>query len=511
MTEVARPGAADPFTVGPWVTHRARLDPERPAVVFEGRPLTYRELDEASTRLARVLLAGGLAAGDRVATLSENRPEQVTLLFACAKARLVMFPMNWRLTTTELADQLALMEPSTLLVSAAQRARVDVAAAANVTTVELLEEICARAAPATAPDLPRVSGDDGLMIIATSGTTGRPKGVLLTHANFFWTNLSLDLVAPINSDDVVLQVLPQFHVGGWNVQPMLAWWKGATVILEPSFDPGRVLATIAREHVTTMAGVPTVYLMIAREAGFGSADLASLRNVVVGGAAMPYTVLTEWSARGVAVLQGYGLTEAAPNVFCLSAAEALAHPGSVGHPYPYVEVALADARGCPVEGPGQGELWVRGPCLFAGYWRDPEATAAAMAGSWLRTGDVAARDADGFYRIAGRAKEMYVSGGENVYPVEVENAITSLAGVASAAVVRVAHPVWGEAGVAFVERSPGARVDADDLREHCRDRLAAYKIPVEFYVVDELPRNPVGKVDKLALRASADAAVSGAA
>lgn len=501
----------DPFTIGQWVTNRASLEPHSAAIVFEDHVVTYGELERVSSALARALRERGLAFGDRVGTLSENRPEQVALLFACAKAGLILFPMNWRLTNAEIAAQLSLIEPAVWFVSAAQSSRVDDMLTSKGGAPLSLETFCSTVSSTQdGPAMPRVSGGDGLAIIATSGSTGRSKGVLLTHANFFWTNVSLDLVAPIVRDDVVLQVLPQFHVGGWNVQPMLAWWKGACVILESSFDPGRVLEVVARRRVTTMAGVPTNYLMIGRHPDFATADLKSLRYVVVGGAAMPATLLEQWQAKDVAILQGYGLTEAAPNVFCLGAEDAIVHPGSVGHPYPYVEVALYDQTdGSFVVGAGQGELWVRGPSVFAGYWREAAATEAVMNDGWLRTGDVAARDAEGFYRIAGRSTEMFVSGGENVYPVEVENAITSFAGVVSAAVVRFDDPVWGEVGVAFVERAPEAVIDVGALCAHCRERLAPYKQPARFYVLDELPRNPVGKVDKLVLRALADADANG--
>lgn len=502
--------AADAHTVGRWVSDRALRSPNKAAIVHGDRVVTYQELDETSSALARLFLARGLTRGDRVGVLAENLPEQVAMMFACAKAGLVLFPMNWRLTNPELATQLELIEPAVWFASSAQAARVDEV----LTTVSgaplALEPTCLDPTrldlQTVSVTLPQVAADDGLAIIATSGTTGRPKGVLLTHANFFWTNLSLDLVAPITSDDVVLQVLPQFHIGGWNVQPMLAWWKGATVVLETTFEPGHVLEVMARERVTTLAGVPTTYLMIGQHPEFDTSDLSSLRHVVVGGAAMPYTLVEQWHARGVAVFQGYGLTECAPNVFCLEDADALSHPNSVGRPYPYVEVALMDCeRGGFLIGEGQGELMVRGPGVFAGYWRDAEATRAAVVDGWLRTGDVAARYADGYYSIVGRSKDMFVTGGENVYPVEVENAITSFGTVVSAAVVSVSDPVWGESGVAFVECARGETLDVGALGEYCRTRLARYKVPVRFHQVDELPRTSVGKVDKAALRALAQA------
>lgn len=496
----------DPLTVGQWITNSARRDPDKAAVVHCDRRLSYRELDEMSTALAQSLIARGLTRGDRVAVLSENRPEQVIALFACAKAGLVYFPMNWRLASRELADQLELVEPSVWFVSALQRHRL-ADSLSDDARAEDLESVNDCFSDSTSVDLPLVSGSDPLAIIATSGSTGRAKGAVLTHANFFWTNLGLDLAAPITASDTVLQVLPQFHIGGWNVQPMLAWWKGATVILESAFEPGRVLEVIERERVTTMAGVPTTFLLIGQHENFAKADLSTLRYAVVGGAAMPYSLVVQWHTRGVAIIQGYGLTESAPNVFCLNDVDAETHPHSVGRPYAYVEAALFDeAHGGFVDGEGQGELWLRGPSVFAGYWRDAPATQAVMAGDWLRTGDVAARDADGRYRIVGRLKEMFVSGGENVYPVEVENTITSFAGVASAAVVSVDHSVWGEVGVAFVEVSSGTSIDVAALTAHCRAHLASYKVPSHFIVVDELPHNTVGKIDKASLRAAAYAA-----
>lgn len=445
-----------------------------------------------------------------MAVLSENRPEVVILLFACAKAGAVLFPMNWRLTNAELAPQFALMTPKLWAGSEAQRSRVDGSLTGTWGEPERLEWVVSElAVNGEGVALPEVDKDDGVAVIATSGTTGRPKGVLLTHANFFWTNVSLDFVVPILESDTVLQVLPQFHIGGWNVQPMQAWLKGATLLLESSFDAGRVLDLIERERVTTMAGVPSTFLMMGEHPRFAAADLSSLRNVVVGGAAMPATLVERWNARGVAVHQGYGLTEAGPNVFCLNARDAATHPCTVGHPYPFVEVALVDgATHRVVEGPGSGELHVRGPGVFPGYWNDVEATSGVLVDGWLRTGDIATRDASGFYSIAGRAKEMFISGGENVYPVEVENVLTSFPGVLSAAVVSVEHTRWGESGFAFLETAPGATLDLAALEAHCRVRLAGYKIPTRYVVMDELPRSAVGKIDKRVLCARAASAAA---
>jgi fatty-acyl-CoA synthase len=324
---------------------------------------------------------------------------------------------------------------------------------------------------------------------------------VLTHANCFWTNLSFDRTTEMSGSEVVLQVLPQFHVGGWNVQPLLAWWKGATVVLERCFDAGRVLELIARRGVTTMMGVPANYLFMSQHERFAQADLRSLRQAIVGGAPMPEALLRIWLARGVAIVQGYGLTEASPNVLCLPAEDAARKLGSAGKPYPHIEVALRDAGSDELlEGPATGELMVRGPAVFAGYWRNPDATAEALRGGWLHTGDIAERDAAGYYRICDRLKDMYISGGENVYPAEVEAVLHEHPAVADAAVLGMPDERWGEVGLALVV--PCDEVTEEQLIRHCGQRLARFKVPRSVRFVDALPRSATGKLLKRDLRES---------
>ncbi|HEU5157192.1 MAG TPA: AMP-binding protein [Streptosporangiaceae bacterium] len=479
------------MNVGRWLRDRARITPRRTAIVFGDVRIGYGELDERSERLAAGLLAAGAAPGDRVASLTGNSPEHVELLFACAKAGLILVPLNVRLTAAELSFQLEDAEPAMFFASPALRGLAE-RSASGPRPAELSRRGFDALAATVGGVLPEADADAGLLLVYTSGTTGRPKGALLTHANCFWTNLSFDRGCELREDDVVLQVLPQFHVGGWNVQPLLAWWKGATVVLEPAFDAGRALRRIAECRVTTMMGVPATYQFMAGHPAFSEIDLSHLRTVVVGGAPMPEPLLHRWHDRGVRIVQGYGLTEAAPNVLCLPPEEAAARIGWVGRPYPHVDVALLGVRG-----PGRGELLVRGPNVFAGYWRDPEATEAAFVDGWLRTGDIAERDADDCYRIVGRVKDMYVSGGENVYPAEVESVIAAFPGVAEVAVVGVPDERWGEVGCAFVA---GAGVDETALLAHCRERLAAYKVPRHVEMVPALPRSAVGKIVKNDLR-----------
>ena len=487
------------LTLGRWIRDRARTTPDRVAIDFDGRRVRYEELDDRSEQLASELLHAGLRGGDRVATLTGNSPEHVEAFFACAKAGFVLVPLSWRLRPAELAYQLDNCEPAVLLVED------EYVGLADATLVEAtvrperrrLGDVRAAFGPLDA----EVADDDPLLLIYTSGTTGRPKGALLTHANCFWTNVSFDLGTGMVGDDVALQVLPQFHCGGWNVQPLLTWWKGGTIVLERSFDAARCLALIAEKRITTLMGVPAIYLFMAQDPGFESADLSSLRQAVVGGAPMPEALLATWHARGIDIVQGYGLTEAAPNVLCLPAEDAVRKQGFAGRPYPYVEVALRDPEsGRLLDGSGEGELVVRGPNVFAGYWRSPEATAAATADGWLLTGDVAERDDEGYYRIRARLKDMYISGGENVYPAEIESVLHEHPAVADAAVVAVEDERWGEVGIAAVVVSDGQAVEEEQLLEHCRARLAGFKVPKGVRFVDELPRSGMGKVLKDELR-----------
>jgi fatty-acyl-CoA synthase len=462
----------DLHTIDRWLRDRARRTPGRVAIDEDGGETTYRELDERSE-----VLAASLTRGDRVATLYGTCAEHVVIFFACAKAGAILLPLSWRLAPAELAYQLDDAEPSLFLVEN------DYAALAEAALAEANVQPAREPGPGR-PEPPR--DDHPLLLVYTSGTAGRPKGALLTHANCFWTNVSFDLATGVNGDDVVLQVLPQFHVGGWNVQALLAWWKGARVVLERAFDPARCLEVIEGKRVTTMMGVPATYLFMAQEPRFADTDLSSLRRAVVGGAPMPVELLRIWQDRGIEIVQGYGLTEAAPNVLCLAPENALRKAGWAGAPYPYVECDLSD----------DGELLVRGPNVFVGYWRNPEATAAAFRNGWLLTGDVAERDDEGNYRIKGRLKDMYISGGENVYPAEVEDALHAHAAVADAAVVGVPDERWGEVGVAFVVLEPGASAHEDELVTHCASRLARFKVPKAVRFVDEIPRNSMGKIQK---------------
>lgn len=506
-------------TVGRWLADRAAASGDRIAIDDRGVTISYRDLEARAHELSLALRRAGYGPGDRVATVSGNSIDHVVVFFACAKAGVAFVPLSWRAAPRELADTIGRTAPALLLIEEEHAALAHAA----------LAELAAGGAPAPSLAVPGTTGveshvparaerfgpapvqrevrdDDVLLVIFTSGSESAPKGVMLTHANCFWNNLALAGVAQITADDIVLAVLPQFHVAAWNVQPLLALWVGATVVLERSFQPTRVLQLIEERRVSVMMGVPTQYTLLAGDPRFETTDVSSLRFVQVGGSSIPSAMLERWATRGVTMTQGYGLTEAAPNVLSLAAADAAAHPGAVGRPYPHVEVRLVDAAtGLEVAEEGTGELWVRGPSVFAGYLGDPAATRRAMSGAWLRTGDLAVRDDSGMIRIVDRLKDIFISGGENVAPAEVELALSLHPLVESVAVVGAPDPVWGERGVAFVVRRAGSVLGADELLAHARRTLAAFKVPVRVEFVDDLPRSAIDKVARSRLVARAAA------
>ncbi|ALJ20035.1 class I adenylate-forming enzyme family protein [Microbacterium sp. No. 7] len=510
------PQHAGPHTIGRLLADRAAATPHRVAIDDRGVTIAYRALDARAAALADRLRRRGYGPGDRIATVSGNSIDHVVAFFACARAGIAFVPLSWRLAPRELAEALASARPALLLVEDeylgtagdALRRLEGRPPMALLGTTEVESEVpTRRGAPA---DLREARDDDPLLVIYTSGSEAAPKGVVLTHANVFWNNLAFAGAVQLTADDVVLAVLPQFHIAAWNCQPLLAWWVGATVVMERSFRPERVLQLIAERGVTAMMGVPTHYRMLADDPSFSAAAVRTVRSALVGGAALPQDVSDAWRDAGCGLTRGYGLTEAGPNVLVLPAAETEAHPGAVGRPYPHVDVRLSDPEtGLELRGAATGELWVRGPSVFAGYLHDDEATARAMAGDWLRTGDIAGRDDAGVYRIVDRRKDIFISGGENVAPAEVERALCLHPAVAEAAVVGVPDDVWGERGVAFVVRRPGRTLGEDEVLAHARSQLAGFKVPVRVDFVDELPRSGIDKIARSRLRDRARASLGG--
>jgi len=495
------------ISLGQWFAARAANTPNRRALTFEGTTWTYGEMQHRIDCLARDLQDGGVCHGDRVAFLGLNQPSFFVTLFATARLGAIFVPLNFRLTGPELAFIIGDAGVHTLVADALHREVAD-SIRDDVPVRRFVSdgggagwdplEAGTRPLGAAEP----VGGDEVAIIMYTSGTTGLPKGAMLTHANLWWNNTNAMHQFDVLEDDVTLVVAPLFHIGGLNVTTLLTLQKGGEVVLHRMFDPSACLEDIARYGVTTMFGVPAMFLFMSQVPGFDQADLTSVRTLVCGGAPVPEPLIKLFNGRGVPINQGYGLTETAPMVTFLSPEWSLAKLGSAGKPPLFGEVRIVDMEHHPVTAPDvDGEVCTRGPNVMKGYWRRPEATAAAIdAEGWFHTGDIGHIDADGFLYIADRVKDMVISGGENVYPAEVESVLFDHPGVADVAVIGLPDERWGEAVVAVIAPHTGVTVTLEELREFAGERLARYKLPTRVEVVEILPRNPAGKVLKFELR-----------
>lgn len=450
--------------------------------------------------MANLLKDKGIAKGDRVAVLSDNRPEYLEVFFGCATIGAVITPISWRLAEAEIAWQIQDSDP--LLVIAAPEWE---AAARSASDREVLvmgrsyESALAAADEAPCEDISTF--DDPLMILYTSGTTGTPKGAVLTHGNFFFANLNMIVASDIREDDVSLMFLPMFHIGGWNVNLLSIFLKGGCVVLERGFDPQRCIDLIAKKKVTWLMGVPATYLFMSQQPGFASADLSSVRVMVVGGAPMPEVLLKEYQQKGINIVQGYGLTELAPNALLLPSQEVEGRLGSAGKPYFFTDTQLMDDEGKILDAPATGEIVARGPVVMQGYRGRPDATAETIRDGWLHTGDVGRTDAEGFFYIVDRKKDMVITGGENVYPAEIENVLYEHPDIAEAAVIGIPDAKWGETVHAIVVVKEGSTLTEDSVITHCASKLAKFKVPRTVQIRSEaLPRTPAGKVRKPELR-----------
>jgi fatty-acyl-CoA synthase len=481
------------------------MTPGRAALVQDGHVTTYAELHRDSTRLAHGLRARGVGHGDRVAFLGLNSVELVVAMFATAQLAAVFVPVNTRLAAPELAyilgdsgARLLLLE-DTFVGAAETPALGGVEGETYAFSRRRGRGLDALMSDGESEIDEPVGLDDLFMIQYTSGTSGRPKGVMLTHGNVVWNVYNLLVDIDLTSEEIALVTAPLFHTAALNQVLLPTILKGGTALVEAKFDPARAIDLIEAERVTLLFGVTSMYLALAAAARFAEADLSSLRLALSGGAPIPESLLHTWLERGLMIVQGYGLTEASPGTTMLRVADGVRKLGSAGTAcfFTDVRVALFDrdvATGEP------GEVLVSGPNVTPGYWRDDDATARAFTGEWLHTGDIATLDAEGYLRVVDRLKDMYISGGENVYPAEVEQVLHTHPAVAECAVVGVPDDIWGEVGRAFVVVRAGERLDADSVIAHLGPRLARYKLPKSVVFVTELPHNASGKLLKSRLR-----------
>lgn len=484
--------------LGSWPARRAAMSPDRAALIFGDRVITYAELAARIARVAARLHDSGVGPGDRVAYLGPNHPAFVETMFATHRLGAIFVPLNFRLAGPEV-DHLLRHSGAVVLVHAPGQA-FSVRPATVVEVGDAYEKWRDQAGEPAPVDVP-VETDDPALILYTSGTTGRPKGAVLTHANVFWNCCNLLVGVDVASDERTLIGAPLFHVAALNQCLLPTFLKGGCSVLMPSWDVEEALTLIARHRITWMFGVSAMFAGLTRSPRWPGADLSSVRSVMSGGAAVPEALILAYQERGLTFCQGYGMTETAPGATFLEARESSAHVGSAGLPVFFAGVRCVRPDLSEAPAGEAGEVLIRGPNVTPGYWQDAEATAASFTpDGWFRSGDLARVDEAGHLYVVDRLKDMYISGGENVYPAEVESVLFEHPGVAEVAVVGVPDPTWGEVGRAFVVPVPGAVVDHASVRAFLLPRLARYKIPAHVDVVPELPRTGSGKVRKNELR-----------
>lgn len=468
-----------------------------------GREVRYADFFREALRGAEALRSLGVARGDRVAVLSPNELEYVFLFFAAQRLGAVLVPINYRLTSREVEHILNDSSAKVLIYHPEFKGVVGGVApsALPAQAVPLFGtgSYVERAAAAKGADTSFVAEPaDAAMIIYTSGTTGAPKGALLSHEMLFWNSVNTSLRLNISQTDCTVIFLPFFHTGGWNVLTTPFLHRGAKIVLLKKFDAERILRLSADEKATLLFGVPTTMDMMARTEAFGAADLSSIRYAIVGGEPMPVELIQTWHRKGIPVRQGYGLTEFGPNVFSLNEQDAIRKIGSIGFPNFYVQARVVNELGRDLPTGEIGELVLRGPMCMTGYWGNDKATAETIRDGWLHTGDLVRQDEEGYFYVVGRKKDMFKSGGENVYPAELEKVLRAVPGVREVAVIGVPDEKWGEVGKAFVVREANGPSE-ELLREHCAKNLAKFKIPKHFAFLEELPKSDSGKILKRAL------------
>ncbi|WP_075981836.1 o-succinylbenzoate--CoA ligase [Bacillus massilinigeriensis] len=483
-----------------WIEKHAEINPNRIAIISETEEISYKELNGKINQTVAILVQNlRVQKGDRIAILSQNRVEYILLLFAIAKIQCVAVPLNIRLTENELVYQLN-DSGTTLLfaeeplyslgISLKKKTPIQ-----NVVEIEALSNEVQQLSYA----FDEINEDEPYIICYTSGTTGKPKGAVLTQSNMFWNAINNAIPLDLTSNDRSIVLLPLFHIGGIGLFAFPTIFVGGTVVIPGKFDPEKVLAMIEQYQVTIVMGVPSIHHSLLNSPTFEKTNLKSVRWFYNGGAPCPHSIIKAFLDGGFLFGQGFGMTETSPTVFLLLKEDARRKIGSIGKPALYCEFMLVDTLGNQVGTGEVGELIVRGPNVMKEYWQNPEATKETIKDGWLYTGDLAYTDEEGFVFIAGRKKEMIISGGENIYPLEVEQVIGKLDEVSECAVVGTPDNYWGEVPVAFVVLKDGHVLKEDDITEHCKRFLGKYKVPKRVQFLNELPKNATGKIQKTLL------------
>lgn len=492
------------------ITHFGQRTPDKLAVIDlgSGRQFSYAQFDARISRMAAHLRDRlQVGRGERVAVLAMNTSDMLDVQFACGRIGAVFLPLNPRFTVPELQFIVGDATPKVIIHEVELRDNaLAVAKLCGIGSILLLgnggsyEAAIETSKPLDKMEL--VTLDDVSMILYTSGTTGQPKGAIYTHGMTLWNCVNVAGPGHISPSSVLLNVLPMFHIGGLGCCTNPVLHMGGTVLVMRAFDPGLTLELISdpARGINLFMGVPLMYRVMARHPAFATADFSRLVNGSVAGAPMPVPLLKIWEQRGAVLQQCYGMTETSPAVLMLHRADAVRKAGSCGTPVLHTEVRIIRSDGIDADVGEPGELWVRGPNVTQGYWNRPDANASSFTDGWLHTGDVARVDEEGFYTIVDRLKDMYIFGGENVYPVEVETVLHQLDAIAEAAVIGVPSAQWGEVGIAIIAVKPGHSITAAEIHAHCKANLAIYKWPRLIRYVDALPRTAIGKIHKPTLR-----------
>ena len=497
-----------------WLKRHAERTPNKLALVdvHTRRHYDYEQFNERANRLASFLQTRlGIQKGNRISILAQNSSDYFEVLFGCGKMGAILNTLNWRLALPELdyilrdcAPRVIIYEPEfeEAVHTLRQRLTIDhliVLSDDSPEGVWTYDDALSAGSPDGVP-LPHLSYDHTWAILYTSGTTGRPKGAQVTFGNFFYNAIGMGMAIDITSEDVNLNVLPTFHAGGLGLYAGPIIHAGGTLVVMRSFDIDELLKQISSWRVSVILLVPAMYLMMAQHPGLDKADLTCVRSWGSGGSSLPPALVNQFAEKGIIIQQGFGMTETGPTVFIIGREDAVRMAGSVGKPVMHTDVCIMDQKG-RVLGPNEvGELCIKGGNVTTGYWNRPEATAKAIVDGWLHSGDAAKYDEEGFYYIVDRWKDMFISGGENVYPAEVENAIYGHPAVVEVTVIGVPDPKWQEVGKALVVKKEGEELSAEDVIDYCQGKLARYKIPKSVVFVDSLPRTAAGKVLKRELR-----------
>ncbi|MBG7603772.1 MAG: long-chain fatty acid--CoA ligase [Actinobacteria bacterium] len=498
-------------SLGNWMKQRALRSPNRRAITFEGLTLTYAQLQDRIDRTATVLREGGIREGDRVGYLGLNHPAFLETMFAAARLGAIFVPLNFRLTGAELEfiindagchTMVADSDHTEILDSVRDHLSMQRWLSVEATADGWDDLVLARDAADPIDATPAIDPESVAVIMYTSGTTGLPKGAMLTHANFWWNNTNATSTLDLLENDVSLVIAPLFHIGGLNVISLATMQRGGELVIHRSFDPNLALEDVPKYGVTTIFGVPAMFLFMSQLPTFNDAELMSIRMLICGGAPVPEPLMKVYAGRGIPINQGYGLTETAPLVTFLTDEFGMEKIGSAGKTPLFCEIKLVDDGGSTITDHDiMGEVCVQGPNVMKGYWNRPEATAEAIDElDWFHTGDIGYLDSDGFLFIADRVKDMVISGGENVYPAEIESVLYEHPAIIEVAVIGVPDERWGEAVTAIAVLAQGEELTLDGLRDFAGDKLARFKLPTQLQTIDEIPRNAAGKVLKRELR-----------